>query len=139
MAKEVKYYRFDVELTNGFKYSYTTLGRFLEADKIASSGYWTKSVVSEEITEVDHTAFWSVGLEDEPKTVRSVVRKQQSVVRKQQRIVEKKEPDIMPKFSSLEDFFGDDDERTRPSVPTKKTSRNKTTDSKPKVRSRKSA
>jgi hypothetical protein len=109
-------------MKDGFTYSHTCIGRLLEGMKKSAMGAWTEKIEVVETTKEDHEAHWNTPLEDieesKPK------RKTKS-----------------PKFSSLEDFFGEDDEPNdeskRPSVPTKKTSRNKTADTDKKVRARK--
>ena len=46
-----KYYRVDVEMTNGFKYSYTCIGKMLAGMMKSSNTSWIKSVKETEITE----------------------------------------------------------------------------------------
>ena len=63
----MKYYRVKVKLKTGFEYSYTCIQRMLEGMKKSSEGYWTESVVSEEITEEDFRKTREVSFEKEPK------------------------------------------------------------------------
>ena len=103
----MKYYRVKVKLKNGFEYSYTCIERMLEGMKKSSEGYWTESVVSEEITEEDFLKTREVAFEREP-TVRKEepkkrVKKVLVVEPPEEKIPEKKTRKL--KMASLEDFF----------------------------------
>ena len=117
----MKCYRIDVEMINGFKYSYTCISRMKEGMKQASSGYWTKSVTETEITEEEHRAFYDTPWEKEPKidkALRKAVVKSSKVVDSGKLVTksesgersERKGLKKTPKLSSLEDFFSSDEE-----------------------------
>ena len=165
----MRYYKVDVEMTNGFKYSYTCNGRMLSGMKQASTCWWTKSIESQEISEKEHIEFNQATFEVDKKSdeiLRKAIKRSSKVVHPGKlksdsatnQTVNKSESDKTkkptkldsdsattsetkrkPRMASLEDFFGDDDDRTdRPSIPTKKTSRNQKADTVKKVRARRS-
>ena len=101
----MKYYRVKVKLKNGFEYSYTCIQRMLEGMKKSSEGYWTESVVSEEINEEDFRKTREVTMAED-KVLRKAVVKSAKVV-DQGKLAEPK-PKRKPKLSSLEDFFGNE-------------------------------
>jgi hypothetical protein len=106
----MKYYRVKVKLKNGFEYSYTCIQRMLEGMKKSSEGYWTESVVSEEITEEEFLKTREVTMEED-KVLRKAIVKSGKVVDKG--ILVKKPVEKIPqekktkklKMASLEDFF----------------------------------
>ena len=115
-----KCYRINVTMKNGFKYSYTCIARMMPGMKAASEGYWTESVEVTEITEEEHREANHCIFEDEPKTKRKPVsKKTDEVLRKaivksgkivdKGKLVEKPVRKKIPKLSSLEDFFVEED------------------------------
>lgn len=100
----MKYFRVKVKLKTGFEYSYTCIERMLEGMKKSSEGYWTESVVSEEITEEDFRKTREVSFEED-KVLRKAIVKSAKVVDKG-KLVEKKG---IPQMASLENFFEDKD------------------------------
>lgn len=132
----MKYYKVDVEMTNGFKYSYTCNGRMLSGMKQASTCWWTKSIESQEISEKEHIEFNHATFELEPvKTTKPKVNKSENDKTKKPTKLDSKKT-TSPKMASLEDFFGEEIER--PSIPPKKTGRNQKADTVKKVRARRS-
>ena len=97
----MKYYRVKVKLKTGFEYSYTCIGRMLEGMKKSSEGYWTESVVSEEINEEDFKKTREVAFETEKKVTK--VKKVNPVVEPVEKNPKAKKSNT--KFSSLENFF----------------------------------
>lgn len=144
----MKYYKVDVEMTNGFKYSYTCNARMLSGMKQASTCWWTKSIESQEISEKEHIEFNHATFELDPvKTTKPKVNKLENDKPKKPTKLDSdsttskgKGLTKTPKLSSLEAFFGDEDDDTtdRPSIPTAKKSRNTKTDTVKKVRARRS-
>jgi hypothetical protein len=109
MAIVSKYYRVDVEMTTGFKYSYTILGRLLEGSVKASKGYWTKSVNTTEITKEEHEATWNVPLiDDKPAKTRK-----KAVDKSVNNSVDKSVNKSPISFSSIENFFSDEEQPKR--------------------------
>lgn len=140
----MKYYRIDVELTTGFKYSYHCIERMKPGMVQASKSIWTKSVSETEITKEEFEETRNVKWEVDKKTdevLRKAVVKSGKVVDKG-KLVESKSKGLTktPKLSSLEDFFDNDEEDNdgRLSIPTKKTGRNQKADTIKKVRARRS-
>lgn len=162
----MRYYKVDVEMTNGFKYSYTCNARMLSGMKQASTCWWTKSIESQEISEKEHIEFNHATFEVDKKSdeiLRKAIKRSSKVVHPGKlksdsatnQTVNKSENDKTkkptkldsdstttsetkrkPKMASLEDFFGEEIER--PSIPPKKTGRNSKTDTVKKVRARRS-
>ena len=161
----MRYYKVDVEMTNGFKYSYTCNARMLSGMKQASTCWWTKSIESQEISEKEHIEFNHATFDVDKKTdeiLRKAVKRSSKVVHPgilksdsaTKETVKKSESDKTKKptkldsgkttsakasklkMASLEDFFGEEIER--PCIPPKKTGRNSKTDTIKKVRARRS-
>lgn len=53
-----KYYRIDVVMKTGFKYSLSCMGKQLNGMKESSSGHWTESLNVAEITEEEYRKFY---------------------------------------------------------------------------------
>lgn len=110
----MKYYKVDVEMTNGFKYSYTCNARMLSGMKQASTCWWTKSIESQEISEKEHIEFNHATFElDSEKTTKPRVKKLESDKPKKPTKLDSESTTSKgkaltktPKLSSLEDFFG---------------------------------
>ena len=144
----MKYYRIDVELTTGFKYSYHCIERMKPGMVQASKSIWTKSVTENEITKEEFEETRNVKWEKEKKVEKVIPMTDNKPVKKQQvtKATESKTVKKTPKLSSLEDFFGEDDEPTdrpsgiaeRSSISPKKTGRNSKADTNQKVRARRS-
>jgi hypothetical protein len=93
----MKYYKVNVTMKNGFKYSYTCIGRMLEGMKNSSQGYWTEKIEVVEISEEEHRGPHIFAEEKKSKTVTKAPEKNpvgKTAVKK-----------VNPKFSSLENFF----------------------------------
>jgi len=93
-----KYYRLDISLKTGFKYSIACLGIQLAGLKKSSESYWTEKIVTTEITSEDYQKFYQAKFEEEKKE-----KKQVATEDPPQKKSRKKKVDIA--FSSLEDFF----------------------------------
>ena len=105
----MSYYKIDVTMKNGFKYSYTCVARMMPGMKMASQGYWVDSVESTEITKEEHEGTWGVYKEPAKKPEKVILMsdppKKIPKVTKKVTKVEPKEKTKNPKFSSLENFF----------------------------------
>jgi hypothetical protein len=77
----MKYYQVTVTLKNGFKYSYTCIGRMLEGMKASSESYWTEKVEVVEITKEEHFKTHNVTF-TEDKVLRNAIVKSGKVVDK---------------------------------------------------------
>jgi hypothetical protein len=113
----MSFHRVDVTLKNGFKYSYTCIGKMLSGMKKSSEGTWTESIVSKEITKEEHEASWGV-FKAEP---RKPERKPEKVIPmtdppKKNPVAKKSNP----KFSSLENFFDGDEPAPKNKKPRKR-------------------
>ena len=84
--KASSYYRLDIVMKTGFKYSTVSNGRMLEGLKKSSSGYWTESVEVVEITEEEYRAYWGEEVVSEEP-------------------IKKKRKSKVPKFANIEDFL----------------------------------
>jgi hypothetical protein len=109
MAVDPKYYRVNVEMTTGFKYSYTVLGKLMPGCVKASEGYWTKSVNTTEITKEEHEATWMVPIDgDKPVKTRK-----RAVDKSVNNSVDKSVNKSPISFSSIENFFSDEEQPKR--------------------------
>lgn len=148
----MKYYKIDVELTTGFKYSYHCIERMKPGMVQSSKSIWTKSVTENEITkeefEESRNIEWKL---DSDSTTKPRVKKLESDKPKKTAKLDSdsttksetkskgKALTKTPKLSSLEDFFdNEEDNDGRLSIPTKKTGRNSKADTVKKVRARRS-
>ena len=105
VMKPSKYYKISVTLKNGFFYSFTTSSRSLKGHKqMLQESHWTDKLEEVEITKEEHENHWNTFVPDEPKVVSKKAKKET----------------IHPQFSSLENFFGDENEK--PTRTTKKRS-----------------
>jgi len=113
----MSYYRIDVTMKNGFKYSYTCVARMMPGMKEASHGYWVENVESTQITKEEHETTWGVYKEpakkpekvipmmDPPKKIpkgTKVVPKKETTKNPKEATKEKTK---IPKMASLENFF----------------------------------
>jgi hypothetical protein len=89
-----KYYRLDVVMKTGFKYSLACLGKQLEGMKKNSSGEWTESLKVTEITKEEYERFY---YRDEPKKILKTL---ESIPEKKSN--KTKDPIA---FSTVEDFL----------------------------------
>lgn len=95
----MSYYRIDVTMKNGFKYSYTCVARMMPGMKESSQGYWVEKVESTEITKEEHEATWGV-YKAEPRKPEKIIPMTDPVPKKKSVVKKSK-----VKFSSLENFF----------------------------------
>lgn len=106
-------------MSTGFKYSFTCNERMLKGMLASTESYWTKSVSHVEITKEEHDAFHQVAWEKEP---RNPTKKEDSILRKaairSAKVVDKGA--LMPQFSSIENFFGEVEEKPKRKAPAKK-------------------
>jgi len=96
----MSYYRIDVTMKNGFKYSYTCVARMMPGMKESSRGYWVEKVESTEITKEEHETTWGVYKEPAKKPEKVIPMTDPP----KKKSVEKKTAKI-PKMASLENFF----------------------------------
>ena len=136
MATGGKFYKLQVTMTTGFVYSFVCIGRMLEGLKKSSSGHWTEKVEVTEITKEEYDDFYyrEEVVEKKPQKKSKVVTKKIPKVTEQEAKKPKKRQ--YPQFSSLDNFFGEDDGTERPSIPPQKKGRNKTADTQQKVRAK---
>ena len=104
----MSYYRIDVTMKNGFKYSYTCVARMMPGMKESSHGYWVDKVESTEITKEDHEATWGVYKEPAKKPEKVIPMSDPP----KKKSLEKKTAKL-PKMASLEDFFEVDEKPKR--------------------------
>lgn len=84
--KAAKYYRLDIVMKTGFKYSTVSIGKMVEGLKKSASGDWTESVEVVEITEEEYRAYWGEEVVSEEP-------------------IKKKRKTKVPKFANIEDFM----------------------------------
>ena len=132
-----KYYKLQVTMTTGFVYSFVCIHRMLEGMKKSSSGHWTEKVEVTEIDQKEYEEWYSEALQPEKTTKSSTSTRKNDKPKKETTKQPEKTTNI--KFSSLENFFGDNDGTERHSIPPAKKGRNKTADTQPKVRARRKA
>lgn len=103
----MSYYKIDVTMKNGFKYSYTCIARMMPGMKAASQGYWVDKVESTQITKEEHEGTWGVYKEPAKKPEKVIPMSdppKKNPVKKTVKI---------PKMASLEDFFEADEKPKR--------------------------
>ena len=139
MATGGKFYKLDVTMTTGFKYSLVCIGRMLEGMKKSSGGHWTEKVEVTEITKEEYDDFYyrDVVEEKKPKVVtKKIPKATKADMEKLEQEAKKPKKRQYPQFSSLENFFGEEDGTERPNIPPAKKGRNKKADTQPKVRAK---
>ena len=137
-----KYYKLQVTMTTGFVYSLVCIQRMLEGMKKSSGGHWTEKVEVTEITKEEYDDFYyrDEVEEKKPKVVtKKIPKATEADMEKLEQEAKKPKKRQYPQFSSLENFFGEEDGTERHSIPPAKKGRNKTADTQPKVRARRKA
>ena len=108
MATGGKFYKLDVTMTTGFKYSLVCIGRMLEGMKKSSSGHWTEKVEVTEITKEEYEEFYyrEEVVEKKPKVVTKKIPKvKKADMEKLEQETKKPKKRQYPQFSNIEDFL----------------------------------
>jgi hypothetical protein len=122
VMKPSKYYKISVTLKNGFFYSFTTSSRSLKGHKqMLQESHWTDKLEEVEITKEEHENHWNTFVTDEPVVVsKKIPKATKADMKKLEEEAKKPKERNYPQFSSLENFFGDENEK--PTRTTKKRS-----------------